>query len=453
MAIAASSLDVNSIVSQLMELEKQPLKVLDTKEASFQAKISAYGTVKSALASLQSAVQTLTQANTFKALGITSTDINVVSGSATTEAAPGTYNIVVDELASAHTVRSNGAYTATSATFNTGTLSIKVGNGAAVDVEITTNNNSLAQVRNAINNAGAGVNATIINDGTNQRLVLTSKTMGLAGEITVTATDSGSGGTNPLSDLDSGNLQLVQLAKDAAFTVNGLSITRPSNTISDVVQGLTLTLAKEGNSTITVAKNPSAAVNAVTAFVTAYNAVVAQNSSLSAYDAANEDASILTGDATLRSIQSKLGSLVNARVSGVTGGLSSLSQVGVSLQRDGTLKLDTSKLTAALNDPDKDVASLFTQTTNGNKGIAIQFNDWLTQATGTSGILASRIDGLTGSIASLDGRRDAINDRLVTIEARYRKQYSALDALITSMSSTSSFLEQQLSNLPGTSKK
>jgi flagellar hook-associated protein 2 len=453
MAIAASSLDVNSIVSQLMELEKQPLKVLDTKEASYQAKISAYGTVKSALASLQSAVQTLTQPNTFKALGITSTDLNVVSGSATTEAAPGTYNIVVDEIATAHTVRSNGAYTATSATFNTGTLSIKVGNGTAVDVEITTNNNSLAQVRNAINNSGAGVNATIINDGTNQRLVLTSKTMGLAGEITVTATDSGSGGTNPLSDLDSGNLQLVQAAKDAAFTVNGLSITRPSNNISDVVQGLTLTLAKEGSSTITVAKNPSAAVNAVTAFVTAYNAVVAQNSALSAYDAANEDASILTGDATLRSIQGKLGSLVNARVSGVTGGLSSLSQVGVSLQRDGTLKLDTSKLSIALNDPDKDVASLFTQTTSGNKGIAIQFNDWLTQATGTSGILASRIDGLTGSIASLDNRRDAINDRLVTIEARYRKQYSALDALITSMSSTSSFLEQQLSSLPGTSKK
>lgn len=453
MAIAASSLDVNSIVSQLMEQEKQPLKVLDTKEASFQAKISAYGTVKSALASLQSAVQTLTQPNTFKALGITSTDINVVSGSATTEAAPGTYNIVVDELATANTLRSNGAYTATNATFNTGTLSIKVGTGAAVNVEITNKNNSLAQVRNAINNSGAGVSATIINDGTNQRLVLTSKTMGSAGAITVTATDSGSGGSNPLTALDSSSLVEVQPAKDAAFTVNGLSVTRSSNTISDVVQGLTLTLSKEGSSTITVAKNPSTAVNAVTAFVTAYNAVVAQNSSLSAYDAANEDASILTGDATLRSIQSKLGSLVNARVSGVTGGLSSLSQVGVSLQRDGTLKLDTSKLTAALNDPDKDVASLFTQTTNGNKGVAIQFNDWLTQATGTSGILSSRIDGLSVSIKSLDSRRDVINDRLVTIEARYRKQYSALDALTTSMSSTSSFLEQQLSNLPGTSKK
>lgn len=453
MAIAASSLDVNSIVSQLMELEKQPLTVLDTKEASYQAKISAYGTVKSALASLQTAVQTLTQPNTFKALGITSTDLSVVSGSATTEAAPGTYNVVVDQLATAHTVRSNGAYTATNVTFNTGTLSIKVGNGTAVDVEITNSNNSLAQVRNAINNSGAGVNATIINDGTNQRLVLTSKTMGSAGAITVTATDSGSGGTNPLTALGSASLVEVQPANDAEFSVNGLSVTRSSNTISDVVQGLTLTLAKEGSSTVTVAKNATTAVNAVAAFVTAYNAVVAQNSSLTAYDAGNEAASILTGDATLRSIQSKLGSLVNSRVSGITGGISSLSQVGVSLQRDGTLKLDSSKLTAALNDPDKDVASLFTQTTNGNKGLAVQFNDWLSQATGTSGILSNRIDGLTDSIDSLDDRRDAISARLVTIEARYRKQYSALDALITSMSSTSSFLEQQLSALPGTSKK
>jgi flagellar hook-associated protein 2 len=453
MAIASSSFDVNSIVTQLMELEKRPLAVLDTKEASYQAKISAYGTVKSALASLQSAVQTLTQPNTFKTLGITSSDLTVVSGSATTEAAPGTYNVVVDQIAKAHTVRSNGAYTSTSATFNTGTLSIKVGNGSTFDIDITNSNNSLSNIRSAINNSGAPVSATIVNDGTNQRLVLTSKTMGSAGAITVTANDSGSGGTNPLTDLISTNLVEVQAADDAEFTVNGLSITRSSNTISDVVQGLTLTLGKEGSSTVSVAKNTTAAVNAVTAFVTAYNAVVAQNSALTAYDAGNEAASILTGDVTVRSIQSKLSGLVNSGVSGVAGGLSRLSQVGVSLQRDGTLKLDTAKLTAALNDTDNDVSSLFTQTTSGNKGIAVQFNDWLNQATGTNGILANRIEGLTSSIDTLDDRRDAINTRLVTIEARYRAQYSALDALVSSMSSTSSFLEQQLAALPGTSKK
>jgi flagellar hook-associated protein 2 len=452
MAISSSSLDVNSIVTQLMELEKRPLTVLDTKEASYQAKISAYGTVKSSLASLQSAVQTLTQPNTFKTLGITSSDLTVVSGSANTEAAPGTYNVVVDQIAKAHAVRSNGAYASTSASFNTGTLSIKVGSGSAVNIDITGSNNSLSNIRNAINNSGAGVSATIVNDGTNQRLVLTSKTMGSTGAITVTASDSGSGGTNALTDLASASLVEIQPAEDAEFTVNGLSVVRNSNTISDVVQGLTLTLGKEGNSTVTVAKNATPAVNAVTAFVTAYNAVVAQNSALTAYDAGNEAASILTGDATVRSIQSKLAGLVNSSVSGVSGDISRLSQVGVSLQKDGTLKLDTSKLTAALNDSNKDVASLFTQTTSGNKGIAVQFNDWLNQATGTGGILASRIDGLTDSIDGLDDRRDAINAKLVTIEARYRKQYSALDALISSMSSTSSFLEQQLASLPGTSK-
>jgi flagellar hook-associated protein 2 len=452
MAISSSSLDVNSIVTQLMELEKRPLTVLDTKEASYQAKISAYGTVKSSLASLQSAVQTLTQPNTFKTLGITSSDLTVVSGSANTEAAPGTYNVVVDQIAKAHAVRSNGAYASTSASFNTGTLSIKVGSGSAVNIDITGSNNSLSNIRNAINNSGAGVSATIVNDGTNQRLVLTSKTMGSTGAITVTASDSGSGGTNALTDLASASLVEIQPAEDAEFTVNGLSVVRNSNTISDVVQGLTLTLGKEGSSTVTVAKNATPAVNAVTAFVTAYNAVVAQNSALTAYDAGNEAASILTGDATVRSIQSKLAGLVNSSVSGVSGDISRLSQVGVSLQKDGTLKLDTSKLTAALNDSDKDVASLFTQTTSGNKGIAVQFNDWLNQATGTGGILASRIDGLTDSIDGLDDRRDAINAKLVTIEARYRKQYSALDALISSMSSTSSFLEQQLASLPGTSK-
>jgi flagellar hook-associated protein 2 len=235
--------------------------------------------------------------------------------------------------------------------------------------------------------------------------------------------------------------------------VNGLAITRSSNTITDVVDGLSLTLGKTGSSVVTVAKNTTGVVNAVTAFVTAYNAVVTQNNTLGAYDASSKTASILTGDATLRSIQTKLGSLLGSRVSGVSGGLSRLSDIGVSLQKDGSLTLDTSKLTQALNDPNKDIGSLFSQTTDGNKGIAVQFNDWLSQTTGASGTLAHRVDGINTSIKDLDDQRDALNTRLVTIEARYRAQYAALDSLISNMNTTSNFLEQQLANLPGATTK
>lgn len=449
MAVAATNLDVNSIVSQLMVLERQPLTEIDVKEASYQAKISAYGTIKSALSALQTAVQTLSNSNTFKSLGITSSDIGVVSGSATTAAAPGTYNVVVSQTAKYHTVRSDGAYTSSGDSFNTGTLSIKVGSAAAVDITIDNTNNSLSGIRNAINNSGAGVSATIVNDGTNQRLVLTSKSLGSAGAITVTASDSGSGGTFALSGLDSTSLVEVQAADDAKFSVNGLNITRSSNTISDVVDGLTLNLLKAGSSTLTVSKDTTTPINAITAFVTAYNDVVSQNNTLGAYDATSETAALLTGDSTLRSIQTKLASLVGSSVSDVAGGLSRLSDLGVSLQKDGTLKLDTAKLTSALNNPDNDISSLFTQTTSGNQGIAVQFNSWLSNATGTGGILANRIDGINASIKDLEDRRSTLSDRLVLIEARYRSQYSALDALISSMNSTSTFLTQQLASLPG----
>lgn len=451
MAVSATNLDINSIVTQLMTIERQPLTELDLKEASYQAKISAYGTIKGALSSLQSAVQTLAQPNTFKTLGITSTDLSAVSGSATTSASPGTYNITVDQIAKANSVRSNDAYTSSSDTFNTGTLSIKVGSGSPIDITIDATNNSLSGIRNAINNANAGVSASIVNDGTNQRLVLTSKTLGSNGAISVTATDSGSGGTFALSGLDSTSLVQLQAADDAKFSVNGLAVTRSTNSVSDVVTGLTLNLGKAGSSTITVSKDNSTAVNAITAFVTAYNAVVSQNSSLTAYDASTKKDSILTGDSTVRSIQDKLASLIGASVSNVAGGLSHLSDVGLSLQKDGTLALDTAKLTLALNDSTKDVGSLFSQTTTGNTGIAVQFNTWLTSATGSTGIIANRVNGMNASIGDLEDQRDALTSRLTLIEARYRSQYSALDALISNMNSTSTYLEQQLAALPGAS--
>lgn len=452
MAVSSTNLDVDSIVTQLMTLEKQPLTLLDNKEASYQAQVSAFGTVKSALYSLQSAAQALSQSSTFTSRGITSTDIGVISGSATTAAATGNYNITVDQIAKYNTLRSDAAFTSTSDTLNHGTLSIKVGTANAVDIEIDATNNSLTGIRNAINSSNAGVTASIVNDGTNQRLVLTSKNLGSSGAINVTATDSGSGGTFGLSSLDSTALVELQGADDAEFTVNGLSVTRSSNSVSDVVEGLTLVLGKAGSSTITVTKDTATVVSAVTDFVTAYNAVVAQNKSLTAYDATSKTASILAGDSTLRAIQTKMASLTQSSVSGLSGGLSRMSDLGISLQRDGTLQLNTAKLTQALNDPDKDVGALFTQTTDGNKGIAAQFNDWINQAVTNDGLLDSRITSLGKSIDALDDRRTAISDRLVLVEARYRAQYSALDTLISSMSQTSTFLEQQLASLPGVSK-
>jgi flagellar hook-associated protein 2 len=461
MAISSSSIDVNGLVSQLMTLEQRPLTLLGTKEAGIQAKISAFGTVKSALATLQTSIAQLAKTTTFTARTATSSDATVLSATAGNAATNGTYNITVNKLAKFNAVRSNDAYTATSDTFNTGTLSISVGNGTAKSIQIGASDNTLAGIRDAINNANAGVKASIINDGTNQRLVLSSKTMGADGAIKITAAEDGvATGSFALTGIafdsssPTANPSMVQTqaADNAELTIDGLTVSRSSNTVTDVVTGLSMSLTKLGSTTLSVGKNNTDVMTVVGAFVTAYNDVVKQNKTLTAYDATNKKSALLTGDATIRSVQSGLGDMLQSSVKGLDGGITSLADVGIELQKDGTLTLNTAKLTAALNDSSKDVAGLFSKTTSGNQGVAVRFNNWLNQTLASNGLLSNRLDSFADNISSLDDQRTAIEARLVTIEARYRKQFSALDALVSSMSQTSAFLEQQLANLPSSSR-
>lgn len=451
-----SGLDIEGIISKLMRVESQPLNSLAIKEAGYQAKISAFGALKGALSAVQTATKTLATGTTFTGKSAASSDSTVLTASATSTAAAGSYSISVTQLAKFHAVRSDTNFAATTDTFNTGTLSIAIGGGTAVDITIDSGNNTLAGIRDAINDADAGVTASIINDGTTNRLVLASKTSGSVGAITVAVTDSGSGGTHALTTLASASLVTTQTADDANLTINGIAITRSSNTITDAVDGLTLnllkgTLASPGTATVTVAQNTGTVTAAVNAFVKAYNDAITQIKSSTAYDAANKRASVLTGDGTARSIQSRLGSLVQAEVTGVAGGIARLSDIGISVKADGTLVTDSSKLSAAIADPDKDVAALFSQTTSGNEGIAVRFNTLLDSFVGTSGLIASRTDGITASIKDLGKRAEALQTRLLSIEKRYRAQFTALDSLIASMNQTSQYLTQQLANLPSSS--
>lgn len=452
-----SGLDVNSIIKQLMALEQQPLKALAAKEAGFQAKISSFGMIKSTLANLQTAAKTLATTGTFTGMSAALSDSSVLSASAGSTAATGSYSLSVTQLAKFHGVRSNTPYATTADTFNTGTLAISIGSGTATNITIDSSNNTLAGIRQAINDANAGVTATIINDGSTNRLVLNSKTSGSAGAITVAVTDNGNGGSHALSGLASASLVQTQAADDAKLSINGIDITRSSNTITDAIEGVTLnlskgTLATPGTTTLTVAKNTGATAAAIGVFVKAYNDAVGQLKNASAYDAANKKASTLTGDSTVRSIQSQLGGLLQSSLTGIAGGISRLSDIGITVQANGTLATDSTKLNAALADRDKDVGALFTQTTPGNTGIAVRFGAALEAMVGTGGLIASRTDGISASIKDLGKRAEALQLRLATIEKRYRTQFTALDSLISGMNQTSQFLTQQLANLPGSSR-
>jgi flagellar hook-associated protein 2 len=270
------------------------------------------------------------------------------------------------------------------------------------------------------------------------------------------ATDSGSGGTHALSGLDSAALVQTQGADDAVVAINGLTITRSSNTISDAIEGVTLTLNKgtalePGTSTLAIANNTTATKTAIDSFVTAYNSVVTMLKTSSAYDAATRKGAILNAEGTVRSIQTELSNLVQTSVTGVAGGITTLSSIGISVQTDGKLAVDNTKLSAALADPTKDVSALFTQTTEGNEGIALRFKTSTRALVAFDGLIAGRTDGIKASLKDIDRSREALNVRLVGVEARYRAQFTAMDGLASSLNRTSQYLTQQLSSLPAIS--
>jgi len=376
-----SNLDVNSIVSQLMALERRPLTALDTKEARFQARLSAYGSLKGALSAFQSAAASLASPARFSAAKASIADASVLTASAVSTAVAGSHSIEVTALAQAHKLTST-PFTNTTSTVGSGTLTIQFGsysgetftaNGdsPAATITINSSDNSLAAIRDAINQAKAGVTASLVNDGSGYRLVMASDKTGLSNALRISITDDDGNHTNTegLSQLvhigtTSGTKNMTQTvaAQNAALTVDGIAVSKASNTVTDVIQGVTLTILKTNAgsaTTLSVAKDTAGIKSAVDGFAKAYNDLNKLLVDVSKYDPANKQASILTGDATVRSVQSRLRNLLNTSLTTAGGGLATLSDAGIGFQADGTLKVDATKLNAVLADPTKDLATLF----------------------------------------------------------------------------------------------
>lgn len=446
-----SGLDINGLIDKLMDSERTPLLSLAKKESTLQAKISAFGSIKSGISALQSAAQKLTKADTFTASSATVSDKDVLSAKTGANVAPGNYNIDVTQLAKNHVIRSDVDYAAKD-TFNAGTLTLSVaGKSKTIDIEAG-KNDTLTGIAKSINEAKAGVSAAVINTGSTQRLVLTSTEMGSEGAISLSVNETGSGATHSLTNFayagtDTGSMLESQAADDAVFSINNIQITRSSNSVDDAIDGLTLNLTKVGQSNVAVALDSAPTTSAIEGFVKAYNDVVTTLKNLTAYDAETRRASTLTGDSTVRSLEFQLSSLSSSVVGDISGDTARLSDIGISRQLDGTLKVDSNKLKAALADPNRDVMGFFNSTEVGQEGMAVRFDNALGSLLGEGGSLSSRTDGLSNSVKDIDRQRVAINRRLETVEAGYRKQFQALDSLITSMSQTNMYLSQQLNSI------
>jgi flagellar hook-associated protein 2 len=443
-----SGLDVATLVSQLVAAKKAPQQNQITSQTNAaNTQLSALGQVSAALSALQSAMAPLTDGSAFTARTVSSSDTTVLGASATGTPVNGSYNIVVTQLASALKA-SSGAFASSSTAVGTGTLTIAVGS-QSMSLTLDSTNNSLAAIRDAINGASSnpGVSATIVTGSDGAHLVLSGTRTGAANGFSV----SSSGGDGGLAALkydpaaSSGNgLSVVTAAADANYSIDGLAASSAGNTVSSAIDGLTLNLVKAGSSTLGVTSDTTKATSALTNLVNTYNSFVGIYQNLTNYDATSGTAGALLGDATLNGIDNTLSSIVGGAANGAT-----LSSIGISLQVDGTLSLDSGKLATALSDGGTQVGNLF----GGANGFAAKLNAPLTSWVGSQGVLASRTSSIGQQLSDLANQQTSLNSRMDSLTALYQAQFTALDTLMSKLNSTSTYLQQQFDALTNSSKK
>lgn len=380
-----SNLDVNGIVSQLMAIERRPLTVLDRREAGFQARISAFGALKGALSSLQGATRTIADPTRFQTTKASIADASIGTVAATGSAAPGSYALEVTRLAQAQKVVAAGQASATTA-IGTGTLAIDFGTisggsfnatsgqytgasfaasgAAAKTVTIDAAHASLSGIRDAINAAKIGVNASIVNDGgaSPYRLALSTADTGASRSVRIAV--SGDVALQSLLAHDPAGTQGLSetiTAQNAALKIDGVAITKPTNVVTDAIEGVTLTLAKTTSTAtaVTVSRDTGAIRSNVEGFVKAYNDANRALKELSAYNAGSKQGALLQGDGTVIQIQSQLRNAVAGALKGVFGAYSTLGQIGVAFQKDGSLAINATKLSAAIDAAPGDIGQLF----------------------------------------------------------------------------------------------
>ncbi|QEI07249.1 hypothetical protein FXN63_16410 [Pigmentiphaga aceris] len=481
-----SGADMTTLLNNLMKAENVPLVALQTKEAAEQTKITAYGTLSSALSAFRDAYAAVdeTKFNTAKA---TSSDTTVATVTGKLGASSGNLSLKVHNLAteakvaSARVVDSDGNAATSTSTVGVGTMTFTLGKATqspagfepdtekeSFTINIGSDQASLAGIRDAVNAQGRGVTAAIVNDGTGARLVFSSTKTGEQSNFKIETSGPANGDGPGLAQFAYDPAQPGPAASspsqltfgvNASITLDGMDISSPNNVLTDTIDGLNITLLKGGvtdgvtaSTTITVSQDNAGAKAAVTTLATAYNTLLATTKRLSlsvpqdpGSTAARTDGP-LSGDATIRSLMNQIKAAITAPMEGATAPYSSLGAIGMEFQKDGTLKLNETRFDEAMAADRTAVTKLFTKVPNGegSEGITTAIASLVTPMIADGGQVKSRIDSLTTVTKQLQAQQTSMSARLVQIEARYRAQFTALDQMLTSMTSTSTFLSQQI---------
>ncbi len=457
-----SNIDVNSLVAGLMEAERAPLRAISAKTAQYQANLSAFGTAKGALSGLQTASRALADAMTSIPATVTTSAPAVATATALAGTTPANFSLSVQSLAQAHRVYT-GAFATADTIVGSGAIAIDRGSydGAtftanatipAVTITIPANA-TLNSIRDAINNADAGVTASVVNDGTGFRLVLGAGDTGAAQGMRIRTTDDDGNNTDvaglsqiafdPEAAAGAGrNLTQARAGTDAAFTVDGLPMTRASNDVADAVGGVSFKLIGMGDTTVGVSRDLTKMRTALDELVKVYNSTSGTLKSQSSFDPASRSGGPLNGESSIRGVLTQLRRQVGNNY-GVDGDLyRTLSALGISVKSGGTLEVNSAKYETAMGADAVAASAMIGE-------FARSLSSTLDSTLDSSGAINARTDGIQTAMQRLTDQQTRVEARLSAVEARYRAQFSALDGLMSRMTATNSFLTSQLASTNG----
>ena len=491
-----SGLDINSIVTQLTAVEKQPLVQLQQNASKLQTKLSSFSTVKSQLASVQDAAQKLLDTDTWGAKTFTSSSSSVVTGSAGTGAKASSFKVRVGQLATVQTERSTipvsritgsdgqlREKTVSELGGGAGQIVITPNSGSEIDIDVVATD-TLSTIANKINEitAESGVQAFVVTGDSGQSLLLSGTKTGTSNTFSVTET-MGSGIISGLSQIQpAGNATLYINANDsfngdgtvASIPYGGIAVTSSTNTVSDAIPGVNLNLlsATTSNVQITVGTDTDTIKTKIQGFQDAYNTLVGNLLDLTKYDATTKKAGALQADGTAVGLLSLLRTMVSSTAPQATYDyateskrITRLSDVGLQVQQNGLLTTNSTKLTNSLNNLDNlkiffyqyktpeivngvDVAATATSardgfTTNEN-GFARRFRDFARTANGIQGTVSLKNDAIQSAINRNSDDQDKMNTKIAEYQKRLYKQYSSLDSKMGSLNGLSSFVSTQV---------
>lgn len=455
-----SGLDVQSIVSQLVALEKAPLKQLQTQATSFQTKLSTYGTIKSQFSALGDAAAKLASPSGWSSVTATSSNSAAIGVTVAAGAPATSITMTVQQLAKAQSTASSAVATGSGAGSGSMTIelgawsgsSFTAGSGTPVSVTINPGEDTLAEIAAKINDADAGVSATVLKDASGERLLVRSKETGLENGFRITVADDDGNDTDAsgLSRLafavgSANGMTQSQAGQNATATINGVSISSASNRLADTLPGMTIQLSQVTTTPveIDVSADTEAVRANVQAFVDAYNTLNSTLSNATRYDAGTKKAGALQGDSTATGLQNALRGMMRS----VTGGTpyTRLADVGIELKTGGALALDAEKFDASLSNLEG-LKNLFTVDTGSatTEGFGRKIKTFAEGLVDADGLVSTKASALQKSIDRNGLEQERVNDRAARAETRYLAQYNAMDAAVAKLSGLNAFVSQQI---------